>query len=71
MLYWHVVIVVIDPGECEEGSIRLVNGTIEQEGRVEVCINGVWGSICASNYFDVTDGYVICKQLGKGITNAG
>ena len=37
---------VVDPGQCEEGSIRLADGIIEQEGRLEVCVNEVWGSVC-------------------------
>ena len=45
-----------------EGMVRLV-GVIEQEGRVEVCSNGVWGSICDQNW-DQTDAHVICQQMG-------
>lgn len=40
-----------------------MNGVIQYEGEIEVCINGVWGSICADEW-DETDAYVICKQLG-------
>ena len=43
--------------------MRLNGGNIEQEGRVEVCVNGVWGSICDYGW-DKTDAHVICKQLG-------
>ena len=43
--------------------MRLNGGSIEQEGRVEVCINGVWGSICDYGW-DKTDAHVVCKQLG-------
>ena len=43
--------------------MRLVNGTIDQEGRVEVCVNEVWGSICASGW-TLNSAYVVCKQLG-------
>ena len=42
-----------------------MDGDIDQEGRVEVCINGVWGSVC-SNGWDDTDAYVTCKYLGYG-----
>ena len=48
---------------CTDGSVRLVNGSIYQEGRVEVCVDGVWGSVCSSGW-DTTDARVICKQLG-------
>lgn len=53
----------VEPGECNDGEIRLMNGTIEQEGRPEICVNGVWSSICASQWSQ-TDGYTFCKQLG-------
>ena len=45
-----------------EGMVRLV-GPIQQEGRVEVCSNGVWSSICDQNW-DKTDAHVICQQMG-------
>ena len=53
----------LDPGTCTEGAVRLVDGVLEQEGRVEVCVNGVWGSICGEGW-DKIDGYVLCKQVG-------
>lgn len=52
-----------DPIPCEEGLLRLSDGLIEQEGRVEVCINGVWGVIC-DDQWDKTDAHVVCQQLG-------
>ena len=54
---------ITDPGECTDGEVRLVDGVIEQEGRPEVCINGVWGSICHSSWSAI-DGYVFCNSLG-------
>ena len=33
------------------------------EGRVEICFNEAWGTICNNN-FDEVDGSVICGQLG-------
>ena len=52
-----------DTGDCEEGTIRLVDGIIEQEGRVEVCIDSVWGSVCDEGW-DKTDAHVVCRQMG-------
>lgn len=48
---------------CNDGEIRLVNGMNAREGRVEVCLNEAWGTIC-DNSFDEVDGSVICGQLG-------
>lgn len=48
-----------------EGNVRLVNGKIDQEGRAEVCTNGLWGGICGDK-FDKSDGYVVCKEVGHG-----
>ena len=49
--------------ECTDGDSRLVDGIIEQEGRVEVCVNGVWSSICDYSW-SVIDAYVFCVTLG-------
>ena len=55
--------VCLEPEGCIEGSVRLSGGDIEQEGIPEVCVNGVWGSIC-DNGWSSLDGRVVCKQLG-------
>ena len=47
---------------CNTGDVRLTGGTNEYEGRVEICMNGVWGSICDSG-LDDTEAYTICRQL--------
>lgn len=53
----------IEPVGCQEGSVRIVNGLIENEGRLEVCVNRVWGSVCDDGW-DKTDAHVVCQQLG-------
>ena len=48
---------------CEENSIRLVGGASELEGRVEVCVNGDWGTITSTGW-DEVDASITCTHLG-------
>ena len=52
-----------------DGEVRLIGGANDLEGRVEVCINRAWGTVCDENW-DALDGNVICKQLGFQHTGA-
>ena len=43
--------------------MRLVDGGRPHEGRIEVCVNKAWGTVC-SNGWGITDAKVVCNQLG-------
>ena len=50
---------------CTDGDVRLVGGSTEYEGRVEVCFNKAWGTICGRYYgWSSSDIRVVCRQLG-------
>ena len=48
---------------CYEGDVRLVDGATGLEGRLEICRNNVWGTVC-HNRWDHNDARVVCQQLG-------
>lgn len=43
--------------------MRLIDSLVDQEGRLEVCVGGVWGGVCGGN-FGKSDAYVACSHLG-------
>ena len=45
------------------GDIRLVGGSYQWEGRVEIFIYGTWGTITDSEWTN-NDVQVVCRKLG-------
>ena len=43
--------------------MRLRGSSSQNRGRVEICVNNVWGTVC-DDYWDSTDANVVCGQLG-------
>lgn len=34
-----------------------------RQGRLEICVNNVWGVVCSDNFFDTRDAEVFCEEL--------
>ncbi|XP_064397406.1 neurotrypsin-like isoform X1 [Halichondria panicea] len=62
------------PVNCTNGTIRLVDGSTDREGRVEVCVGGRWGTVQTNNLQMVE---FVCSTLGfptegsKAVTTFG
>ena len=51
------------------GDIRLVGGANSHDGRVEISVNGTWGTVCQDHFHHI-DATVVCRQLGLEISGA-
>ena len=49
--------------DATEGDIRLVGGSTDREGRVEIYRNGEWGTVCENNWSNY-EARVVCRKLG-------
>ena len=58
-----IIINFIDAVACPEGEIRLEGTNSAFGGRVEVCLQQSWTTIC-DVYWDNQDASVLCRQLG-------
>uniref|UniRef100_A0A1X7TKI1 SRCR domain-containing protein n=1 Tax=Amphimedon queenslandica TaxID=400682 RepID=A0A1X7TKI1_AMPQE len=48
---------------CDDGNLRLSGSSAEYAGRVEICIESYWTSLCDQNW-DLKDAQVACRELG-------
>ena len=51
--------------EFSAADIRLVGSELSHEGRLEVKVAGIWGTVC-DDQFDDVDAGVACSMLGFG-----
>ena len=55
---------LVTQSNCTDGDVRLVDGSNKYEGRVEVCVNQAWGTVCAYSQWSSNDARVVCNQIG-------
>ena len=55
---------------CTQGALRLQGGasdSINIQGRVEICNNNIWGTVCGT-LWNTINAQVVCRQLGFSTT---
>ena len=60
---WTLIGIDTVSDNCTHGAVRLVGGTNPYEGNVEVCINGIWSTVCDSGW-STYDARVACGDAG-------
>ena len=61
--YYYSLAPATTPVCCNDGDIRLVGGSVARQGRVEICYNNQWGTVC-DDFFGSPEARVVCRQLG-------
>ena len=54
---------LLSENTCNDGDLRLVEGMVNGEGRVEICLDGSFSTICDDGWGSA-DAQVVCRQLG-------
>ncbi len=50
---------------CTKAEIRLVGGASDREGRVEVCVDGRWGTVQTNNPGELTQ--TVCESTAESL----
>ena len=63
LVHVNILAVLLATAPCQNGDVRLAGSSDPLQGRVEVCVNETWGTIC-EDFWDTNDTSVVCRQLG-------
>ena len=58
-----IIIMIHVVSACIDDTVQLVGGSSPNEGRVEICQNKEWGTVCDDGW-DTSDARVVCRQIG-------
>ena len=69
ILYYYYGLCIVEDNQstCQNGDVRLSDGGSTHQGRLEICYNGIWGSVCGHTWTSV-EASVVCRQLGFNLT---
>lgn len=48
--------------DCTNGDISLIDGPNVREGRVQICLNKAWGTVCNTRFSD-EDAAIACLSM--------
>ncbi len=49
--------------DCINGTLRLVDGSTDREGRVEVCVGGRWGTVQTNQFLEFAE--TVCTSQSQ------
>ena len=57
-----IIVVDVEASNCTTGEARVVGSDDGEEGRLEVCVNRAWGTVC-NDEFTINDAEVACGLM--------
>ncbi len=57
---WFKTFCIVD---CINGTPKLVGGSTDSEGRVEVCVGGRWGTVQTNQFLEVAE--IVCRSQSQ------